>query len=55
MAVNGSFIPTVNLIGAGSVNELGNKVAELGGKRVLLVTDAMLVKLGMAAQVEAIL
>lgn len=55
MAVNGYFIPTVNLIGAGSVNELGNKVAELGGKRVLLVTDAMLVKLGMAAQVEAIL
>ena len=55
MAVNGYFIPTVNLIGAGCVNELGNKVAELGGKRVLLVTDAMLVKLGMAAQIEAIL
>ncbi len=55
MSVNGYFIPTVNLIGAGSVNELGSKVAGLGGKRVLLVTDAMLVKLGMASQVEVIL
>lgn len=55
MAVNGYFIPTVNLIGAGCVNELGKKVAQLGGKRVLLVTDAMLVKLGMAGQVESIL
>ncbi|SHI53059.1 alcohol dehydrogenase [Dethiosulfatibacter aminovorans DSM 17477] len=55
MAVNEYFIPTVNLIGAGCVNELGNKVADLGGKKVLLVTDAMLVKLGMAAKVEGIL
>jgi alcohol dehydrogenase len=55
MSVNGYFIPTVNLIGAGSVKELGSKVAGLGGKRVLLVTDAVLVKLGMASQVEVIL
>lgn len=55
MAVNEYFIPTVNLIGAGSVNELGNKMNDLGGKKVLLVTDAMLVKLGMAAKVEGIL
>ncbi|SHJ07694.1 alcohol dehydrogenase [Dethiosulfatibacter aminovorans DSM 17477] len=55
MAVNGYFIPTVNLIGEGSVNEVGNKVVGLGGKKVLLVTDAMLVKLGMAAKIEGIL
>ena len=55
MAVNGYFIPTVNLIGEGSVNEVGKKVAGLGGKKVLLVTDAMLVKLGMAAKIEGIL
>jgi alcohol dehydrogenase len=55
MAINGYFIPTVNLIGAGSVNELGNKVAGLGGKKVLLVTDAVLVKLGMASKIESIL
>lgn len=33
MSVNGYFIPTVNLIGAGSVTELGSKVAGLGGKK----------------------
>jgi alcohol dehydrogenase len=55
MAVNGYFIPTVNLIGSGSVNEVGNKLTELGGKKVLLVTDKMLVQLGMASQVEEIL
>ena len=55
MGVSGYFIPTVNLIGAGSVNEVGNKIAELGGKKVLLVTDAMLNKLGMASQVAKII
>ena len=45
----------MNLIGEGSVNEVGNKVVGLGGKKVLLVTDAMLVKLGMAAKIEGIL
>lgn len=55
MGVNGYFIPTVNLIGAGAVNEVGNKIADLGGKKVLLVTDAMLNKLGMANQVSKII
>lgn len=55
MSINGYFIPTVNLIGAGSVNEVGNKIAELGGKKVLLVTDKVLNKLGMASQVSKII
>lgn len=48
------FIPTVNLFGAGSVKELGKRVQMLGGTKVLLVTDAGLVKMGMADQVKNI-
>ncbi|MBP1917591.1 iron-containing alcohol dehydrogenase [Youngiibacter multivorans] len=55
MAVSAYFIPTVNLIGAGTVNEVGEKIKVLGGKKVLIVTDAMLAKFGMADRVKGII
>jgi len=54
MTVTGYFIPTVNLIGAGSVKEVGERVKTLGGKKALIVTDAGLNKLGIAEQVKGI-
>ncbi|MFX0560168.1 iron-containing alcohol dehydrogenase [Tepidibacillus infernus] len=55
MRVSGYFIPTVNLIGAGSVKEVGERVKTLGGKKVLIVTDAFLAKIGMADQVKGLI
>jgi alcohol dehydrogenase len=55
MSVNTYFIPTINAIGQGSVNEVGNHIKSLGGNKVLIVTDAMLAKLGMAEKVKGIL
>ena len=52
MGVTGYFIPTVNLIGAGSVREVGERIKTLGGRKVLIVTDAFLAKIGMAEQVK---
>ncbi len=55
--VFGYFMPTVNLMGIGTAKEVGSQVKTLGGKNVLIVTDAYLAKCGMAdgikAQVEA--
>lgn len=55
MSVNTYFIPTINSIGQGSVNEVGNHIKSLGGNKVLIVTDEMLAKLGMAEKVKGIL
>ncbi|QNO15278.1 iron-containing alcohol dehydrogenase [Alkalicella caledoniensis] len=52
MTTSAYFIPTVNLFGAGSVNEVGAKVKTLGGSKVLIVTDEGLVKMGMAEKVK---
>ncbi|MCL0063545.1 iron-containing alcohol dehydrogenase [Peptococcaceae bacterium] len=49
------FMPTVNLIGAGCVNEVGNRVKDLGGSKVLLVTNEGLINTGIAEKVEKIL
>jgi alcohol dehydrogenase len=54
MTVSAYFIPTVNLFGAGSANEIGARVKALGGKKVLIVTDAGIVKMGMADKIKAI-
>ena len=51
--VFGYFIPTVNLMGVGSVKEVKNQVKILGGKKALIVTDAVLNKLGMGEQIKA--
>ncbi|MBM7853974.1 alcohol dehydrogenase [Desulfohalotomaculum tongense] len=55
MAVSAYFIPTVNLMGAGCVKEVGERVKGLGGTRVLIVTDKGLAKLGMAEKVKGII
>ncbi|WP_183108724.1 iron-containing alcohol dehydrogenase [Thermohalobacter berrensis] len=55
MTISAYYIPTVNLLGRGTINEIGDKVKTLGGKKVLIVTDSGLVKLGMADKVKNIL
>ncbi len=47
----GFFIPSVTLMGVGCANEVGPKAAELGAKKVLLVTDAGLNKMGVAPKI----
>jgi alcohol dehydrogenase len=47
----GFFIPSVTLMGVGSSNEIGAKSAELGAKKVMIVTDAGLNKMGVAAKI----
>lgn len=50
--VYGFFMPTVNLMGAGSAKEVGEQVKTLGGTKVLIVTDVWLNKLGMADEIK---
>ncbi len=50
--VYGYFMPTVNLMGAGAAQETGKQAKLLGGKKVLLVTDALLEKIGMAQEIR---
>ncbi len=45
------FMPTVNLMGAGCVKEVGNRAKILGAKKALIVTDADLNRLGLADQI----
>ncbi|WP_088225435.1 iron-containing alcohol dehydrogenase [Desulfosporosinus sp. FKB] len=53
--VYGYFMPTVNLMGAGAVQETGKQAKLLGGKKVFLVTDAFLEKIGMAQEIADII
>lgn len=55
MAMSAYFIPTVNLLGAGSINDIGERVKGLGGTKVLIITDAGLAKLGMADKVKGLI
>ncbi len=52
--INGYFIPTVNLLGAGAAQEAGKQAVLLGGKKALIVTDAYLEKIGMAKEIADI-
>lgn len=54
MTVSAYFIPNVNLIGQGCVNETGARIKALGGKKALIVTDAGLVELGLAEKIKKI-
>ncbi|KAL2632207.1 hypothetical protein R1flu_016893 [Riccia fluitans] len=40
------FMPTLSLIGVGSLNAAGGQISELGFKKALIVTDKVLVKVG---------
>jgi alcohol dehydrogenase len=53
--VNGYFMPTVNLMGAGAVQQVGKQAKILGGKVAFLVTDDYLNKSGMAKQIADII
>ena len=50
----GFFIPTVSLMGVGCSKEAGDQAKALGAKKLLVVTDAMLNKLGVADQIKTI-
>lgn len=50
--VFGYFMPTVNLMGAGSAKKVGEQVKTLGGKHALIVTDVVLNKMGMADTIK---
>ena len=45
------LMPSVNLMGAGSVKETGKRCKILGGKKVLIVTDKGMVNLGIVEEV----
>ena len=51
----GYFIPTVNLMGAGCVSEVGKQAKIIGGTKALVVTDETLVKIGIVEKVINIL
>jgi alcohol dehydrogenase len=55
MSQSSYFIPTINLFGVGSINEVGNRIKAVGGKKVLIVTDAFLAKSGMADNIKHII
>lgn len=53
--VFGFFMPVMNLMGPGSVKEVGVQAKALGLKKALIVTDAGLEKMGVADQVKEII
>ena len=52
MAASTFFIPSVNVIGAVSLKDAMNTMAEYGFRPTLLVSDAMLTKLGIAGEIQ---
>ena len=46
MAASTFFIPSVNVIGNGALNDAMNTMKAYGYRRALIVTDAVLNKLG---------
>jgi hypothetical protein len=55
MATSAFFIPSVNLMGAGCLQQAVDSMQAQGFKRALIVTDAGLVKTGLADKVAALL
>ncbi|REL27344.1 L-threonine dehydrogenase [Thalassotalea euphylliae] len=49
------YMPSVNLIGQGCLNEAIENITSLGFKKGVIVTDQVLVNLGMVAQVQKLL
>ena len=49
------YMPSVNLFGSGAVNEVGKRLAGLGVKKPLLVTDAGLHSLGISENIAKII
>jgi alcohol dehydrogenase len=53
--VYGFYLPTVSLMGVGCSKETGAQAGALGATHLLIVTDAVLNKLGMADKVKAMI
>ncbi len=51
----GYFIPTVNLMGAGAVSEVGKQAKIIGGTKALVVTDKPMVKIGIVDKIIKLL
>lgn len=49
------FIPSLNLMGAGALNEAGNEIKTLGVKKALIVTDKVLVETGLVEKLTEML
>ncbi|WP_321328088.1 iron-containing alcohol dehydrogenase [uncultured Ilyobacter sp.] len=49
------FIPTVNLMGRGAVSNVGKQAKILNGSKALLITDEILVKIGVAEKIISLL
>lgn len=52
MAATTFYIPSVNIMGTNCLDDALNNLREYGLQRALIVTDSMLAKLGMAAQLQ---
>ncbi|WP_370549134.1 L-threonine dehydrogenase [Edwardsiella tarda] len=55
MATSTFFIPSVNMIGSGCLNEAAATMKEYGYRQALIVTDSVLNRLGVVAEVQALL
>ncbi|WP_422484729.1 iron-containing alcohol dehydrogenase [Gudongella sp. DL1XJH-153] len=55
MTVSSFFMPTTNMIGAGAINSIGDQLQGLGSKKVLIVTDAFLSKIGVANRIKKLI
>ncbi len=53
--IQGFYLPCVTLMGPGCARELGHRARDLGARRVLIVTDPDLHRLGLSGQVAEIL
>ncbi|MCG8402110.1 MAG: iron-containing alcohol dehydrogenase [Firmicutes bacterium] len=53
--VFGFYIPTISLMGVGSVKEAGPQVKNLGGNKALIVTDQGLSGMGMADKIKGMI
>ncbi|MFG6447060.1 L-threonine dehydrogenase [Roseateles sp. BYS180W] len=53
--VSSFFMPSVNVMGAGCLQDAMNALKGYGFKRALIVTDSVLNQLGVAARIEALL
>lgn len=51
MATRYFFVPQINLLGAGCLNDFGSEVVGLGYKKALVVSDPFLTKIGIVAKV----
>ncbi len=48
----GFFMPTVNLMGAGAAKSIGDQIKKLKGSKALIVTDKILVEIGIVGEVK---